>query len=73
MARTVNRNGSGRIGRISNMVNRKGGQARARRALSEVRRALGNAGVQRAMKNWGLRMTGGKGRGGKRIAGAKVG
>ena len=73
MARTVNRNGSGRTGRISSMVNRKGGQARTRRALSEVRRALGSAGVSRAMKNWGLRTTGGKGRGGSRISGAKNG
>lgn len=73
MARTVNRNGSGRTGRISSMVNRQGGQARTRRALSEVRRALGESGVQRAMKNWGLHMTGGRGRGGSRIAGAKNG
>lgn len=73
MARKINRNGFGRVGKMANMVNRKGGQTRTRRALGEIRRALGQAGVDRAMKNWGLRTVKGRGRGGSRIAGAKNG
>lgn len=45
----------GRAGTMANQVNRTGGQTRMRRELAAQRRAMGAAGVQRAMTNWGLR------------------
>lgn len=47
-------------------INRPGGQARMRRSLANIRQALGDAGVSRAMKNWGLRASKSSGKGGAR-------
>ena len=42
---------------VRRMVNEPGGQQRIARELANQRRALGAAGVERAMRNWGIRAT----------------
>ena len=40
---------------VRRMVNEPGGQQRIARELANQRRAFGAAGVERAMRNWGIR------------------
>jgi len=68
-------------GKMSNLVNRKGGQTAMMRELAAQRKAGGAAQVARAMKNWGLKPgkantpkgKAPKGRGGKGTGGGRNG
>lgn len=63
----------GKPGTMRQNINRPGGQTRMRRELAGIRRTMGEAGVSRAMKNWGLRASksasGGRGGRGGKISG----
>jgi len=48
---------NGRRGTMRQQLSRPGGQARMARELANQRRAFGAAGVNRAMRNWGIRAT----------------
>ena len=52
-------------GKMRQQLGRKGGQARMRRELAAQRKAIGEAGVKRAMKKWGLREKKAEKRGGR--------
>ena len=73
-----NRTSNGKIRTMRQQIAQPGGQARMRRELANQRRAFGAAGVNRAMRNWGIRAGNGNGarggaRGGRGYSGARNG
>ena len=53
--RTEGSTANGRRMTMRQQIQQPGGQQRMARELANQRRALGAAGVERAMKNWGIR------------------
>lgn len=59
-----------RGGRVRDLAKQSGGQTRIRRELANQRKAMGEAGRQRAKRGWGIRESKAKGaRGGSTFTG----
>ena len=74
MAKRTTKTGSGKVRKVKTLVkNGAVSQTGIRRELAAQRKVFGEAGVKRAMKNWGLREQKAAKRGGRSTITAKNG